>query len=580
MEQRHSLAFAAMVLLAACGPSEPDALIPADLVIINAVIHTMDGAGNPETGGTVAEALCSIGGEITFVGSQASAEACIHDQVEVIDADGRLVLPGLIDSHMHIFGGSISEERVNLSLADTTDKLVAALEQIRDDNPGDGVIYSRGWQNHLFPADGPRSALLDEIFGDRPVIIGSVDGHSTWFSSAALAAGGASAATPDPEPGVSFFERDPETGALLGTAREGAGSFITAALIERNPEDYDAALRRWLPRAAASGLTGAFDAGMGAPTEEQAYETLARLQDSGELTLRVFTSASWRGAGDDPAARLADYRARYSGDYLRPRAIKLFADGVPEAHTAFLSDDYADDPGNRGLPILDDDELARLVDAAYAAGVDVHVHAIGGAAVTQVLDAFEATKDAPGATAARRTIAHMDFVEPADVPRFAELDTVAQTSIHWATRDPSFDSIAAYVGEDVMEAAYPVRSLIEAGAVQSFGTDWPAATYLSTFEPMTMIEVAVTRRLPGRTDLPARNPDEALSVAEAVFAMTRAPAYQLGASDELGSLEPGKAADFILLDQNIFEIAPATIHQTRSLLTVSGGRIVHDALDR
>ena len=573
---------AAVFVAAACARETtsdvgPQAGEKADFAIVNAKIRTMDWAGEDPSaeGGTVAAALCVAGGVFTHVGADASD--CVGTETRVVDAGGRLVLPGLIDSHSHILGGAISEQKVNLSLADTMEKLLAALAAIRDDNPGDGVVYARGWQNHLFPPEGPRASLLDQIFGDRPVILSSVDGHSTWFSSKALALGGADAATPDPVPGVSFFERDPETGALLGTAREGAGSFIVEKLVSRKTADYEAALRRFLPRAAQAGLTGMFDAGMGAPSEEEAYGLLARLEREGALSLRVFASTADRDGEDDPAARLVDLRARHQGDRLRPAAVKLFADGVPEAHTAFLSSDYVDRPGSRGAPMTSPERMARLILSAEEKGVSAHVHAIGGGAVKMTLDAVEAARAAVPGDGPRHAIAHMDLVDAVDIPRFAALGVVAQTSIQWATRDPSFDNIARFVGEGAMEAAYPVRTLIDAGAVQSFGADWPAASYLSTFEPMTLIEVAVTRRLPGRRDLLARNPDEALTVAEAVAGMTRASAFQLGEEARLGSIEAGKAADLIILDKDIFAVDPFEIHTARALMTMVGGDVVHAA---
>lgn len=564
---------AALLALAACAR-------PADLVILGGKVHTMDAAaGAEETGGAVAQALCVRDGAITYVGDDSGARDCIGNGTRVIESNGRLVLPGLIDSHSHIFGGSIADQGINLSLADTPPLLREALVQLREANPGDGVVYSRGWQNHLFPPEGPRSALLDEIFGDRVVILESVDGHSTWFSTAALREGGASAQTPDPAPGVSFFERDRRTGALLGTAREGAGSFIVDRLVSLEPAAYETALTRWLPHAAQAGLTGVFDAGMGAPTEEDAYAILARLEQANALTLRVFASTSDRGPEDDPVSRLVALRTQYAGPLLRPVAVKLFADGVPEAHTAFLTHDYRDRAGFRGEPMTPPELMNARVRAAQEAGVPAHIHAIGGGAVTMALDAIERARSETNRRDVRHAIAHMDLVERNDIPRFASLGVVAQTSIQWATRDPSYDNIGRFVGMDAMEAAYPVRDLIEAGAVQSFGADWPASAYLSTYQPLTLIEIAVTRRLPGQADAAPRNPGQSLSVAQAVSAMTRASAWQLGEEARLGSLEVGKRADIIMLDRDIFSIPAHTIHEASSVLTIVDGRVVYEAVE-
>lgn len=548
---------------------------PADLVIHNARVHTMD-SGKAPNGGRVASAVCITHMTISDVGDAQTAAECTGPATRRIDAGGRLLLPGFIDSHMHAMGGAFAETGINLSLADTPDKLKAALIQLREANPGTGPIYARGWQNHLFGPQGPSSAELDAIFGDRVVILGSVDGHSDWFSTKALKLGGATAATPDPEPGVSFFERDAKTGALLGTAREGAGRFIVQKLIPRSPADFEAAFRRWQPLAADSGLTALFDAGMGAPTEADAYAILDRLQRDGRLTLRLFTSTGDRGTDDDPVARLVQLKALYGSELLRPTAVKLFADGVPEGHTAWLLQPYQDKPGFAGKPMMTDAHLLARLRAAEAAGIPTHTHAIGGAAIRQVLDGVQKVRaEAPGTMGQRHAIAHMDLVDAADIPRFASLGVISQTSIQWATRDPSFDNIASFVGEPLAESAYPIRSLLDAGVVQSFGTDWPAAAYLSTWKPLVQIEVAVTRRLPGARTAPPRNPAQAITVAEAVTSLTRSAAWQLGAEDQLGSIEPGKRADLILLDRDIFTVDPFTIGEGRSLLTLVGGRIVH-----
>ncbi len=549
--------------------------LAADTVILNARIHTMDGKGRAADGGSVAQALCVADGRITRLGSNAAARACIRPGTRVIDAQQRLVLPGLIDSHMHALSGAFADTGIDFASADTPEKLAAALQALKAASPGSGPVQARGWQNHLFGPKGPTAAELDAVFGDRIVLIGSVDGHSTWYSTAALKAGGVSAATSDPVPGSSFWERD-AAGNPTGTAREGADADVERRLIAATPAAYEAAFRRWLPRAAEAGLTGLFDAGMGAPDEASAYGLLGAMEAAGQLPLRYFSSTANRGEADDPVARLVGLKARFHSDHLRPTAVKLFADGVPEGHTAFLLDPYKDQPESRGQPMMTDAHLDARISAAERAGVPVHIHAIGGAAVRQALDAVARAR-ATGLNGQRHAIAHMDLVDAADIPRFAKLNMVAQTSIQWATRDPSYDNIGRFVGTDLMEAAYPVRSLIASGAVQSFGTDWPAASYLSTFKPLTQIEVAVTRRLPGRRDLPARAPGQAISVAQAVAGLTRASAHQLGVEAELGSLEPGKRADLVMLDRDIFRIDPYSIAAGRSVLTMVGGWTVWDA---
>jgi len=520
------------------------------------------------------DAVAVTGNRISYAGSSSGAERFIGENTRIIDLDGRMLMPGLIDSHTHIFVGAFSAQRVNLSLAESIPELTDALQELSDEDSD--IIYARGWQNHLFPPEGPRKEMLDAIFGDRVVILGSVDGHSTWFSSKTLELAGIDATTADPEPGVSFFERDPATGEPLGTARELAADLVTEALLDFDRQSYKAALQRWLPAAAAAGLTTVYDAGASAPTEEDAYQTLAELEQDGELTLRVFGSVVYGFDEDDPVERLLELRSRYSGEYYRPYAVKLYADGVPEAHTAYLATEYVDRPGFTGEPMIPADKITALITSAFERGVPVHVHAIGDGAIRMTLDAIEEARTTTGNRDVSAAIGHMDFVAAADIPRFAELNTVAQTSIQWAAQDPSYENIGAFVGMQRVHDAYPVKSLIEAGALQTFGADWPASAYFSTYRPLNLIEVAVTRQLPGQVEMPVRNAAERVEMADAIAGMTIRAAMQLGAEDDIGSIEVGKKADLIVLERNLFDIPVHQVHDVNVVLTMMDGRIVHE----
>ena len=494
-----------------------------------------------------------------------------------IDIGDGLLTSGLMDSHTHVFNGSFSDVGVNLSLADSREELQVALEAIRDANPGTGPIYARGWQNHLFPKTGPTAQQLDDIFGDRIVILGSVDGHSRWFSSRALREGGVDANYPDPHPGVSFFERDSLTNEPLGTGREKAGEHITATFIPGDKSAYQERFVRWLPRAAAAGLTGVYDAWAAAPSEQEAYEIWHSISESGELSLRIFGSVRETDSADLIANRFKKFEQNFSSEMVRPEAIKLAVDGVPEGHTAFLLTPYVDSTNEDfGQPMISKENLTANVTTYFSRDIPIHIHAIGGAAVRMSLDAIESARATTGNESVRATIAHMDFVHPDDIPRFKALNVTAQTSIQWAARDPSYFNIGSFVGMDKVENAYPVRSIMDAGANQSFGADWPASAYLSTYKPLELIEAAVTRRLPGEPNMPARNPEQSVSLAEAIIAMTRNTAIQVGELESLGSITEGKLADLVLLEKNLFNISVETINNTPVAVTVVNGRIVHE----
>ena len=339
---------------------------------------------------------------------------------------------------------------------------------------------------------------------------------------------------------------------------------------------YQARLAAWLPRAAEAGLTTVVDAWSAAPTEEDAYEILNRLEDEGRLNLRVFGSIVQEATPREMVARFKEFKSRYSGDRVRPEAVKLFADGGPEAHTSFLLTPYIDRPGeDYGQPMMTKVDLTDHVTTYFEADIPVHVHAVGDGAVRMTLDAIADARRATGNQEVRATIAHMDYVSPEDVPRFGALGVTAQTSIHFATRDPSYFFLADFVGTQKVESAYPIRTLMDAGANQSFGTDWPASIFLTTYKPLMSIEVAVTRRLPENTEIPPRNPDEAITLAEAITAMTRNTAIQIGELDSLGTLAVGKHADLVLLEKDLFSIAPETIHTVPVEMTMLAGKSVY-----
>ena len=538
-------------------------------IIRDAKIQTMDNTNS------WAEALCIDSGVITFVGSNKDAANCFSedDKPQIISANGRTILPGLIDSHMHIFGGSSSATKINLSLAEDLDSLINSLKILASEATQD-VVYARGWQNHIFDSQGPRKTLLDEIFGERKVILGSVDGHSTWFSSAALRAAGVDKSIIDPEPGITFWERDKKTGELLGTSREGAGYVVTSKLINRDKSYYRAAFKKWLDQANRSGLTTVFDAGMSAPTEEEAWQILNELASDDSLTLRVYGVAQQRG--NSPEQLIENYRhytKNYQSEYVNPTAVKLLADGVPEAHTAFMVDDYSDRPGDRGSPMTSPEQLTAYVKAANSNGIAVHIHAIGDAAIDMSLTAIaEAGNPELGW---QNAIAHMDFVRPEDIARLKTLQVTAQKSIQWATVDPSYYGIGKFVGMETMERAYPAKSILEAGGNLYLGSDWPAAAYLSTFKPFTLIEIAQTRRLLGYTEGPVRGESERISLMQSLYAITMGSARQLGIANKVGSLEVGKRADLIMLAKDIFTQPSNQINTNYSVLTMLDGKVVY-----
>lgn len=545
------------------------ALSAQQTVILNAKIQTMNADKS------WAQALCIDKGVISYVGTNEQAKQCfsVEAKAQIIDAAGSTVLPGFVDSHMHVFNGSSSATKINLSLAEDLDALIKALKVLEKTATRE-VVYAHGWQNHIFDSKGPRKEILDEIFGDRIVILDSVDSHSTWFSSAALKSAGIDKSVIDPDPGVSFWERDDDSGELLGTARESAGYIVAAKLLKTDKPYYKEAFVRWLELANRSGLTTVFDAGMLAPTEEEAWQILHELATDQSLTLRVYGVAH---QADNTPEEMIDnfkrYQAKYQSEFVNPTAVKLVADGVPEAHTAFMIDDYIDRPGDRGFPMTPPEKLTAYVKAANGNDIPVHIHAIGDAAIDMSLSAIKTAGNPK--LAWQNAIAHLDFLRSEDIKRLKDLKVTAQKSIQWATVDPSYYGIGKFVGMKTMDRAYPAASVLAEGGNLSLGSDWPAAAYLSTYKPFTLIEVAQTRRLPGYSEGPVRGESERLSLMQSLNAITMGSARQLGIADKVGSLEVGKRADLIMLAKDIFSQPANEINTNYSVLTMLNGQVVY-----
>ncbi len=347
---------------------------------------------------------------------------------------------------------------------------------------------------------------------------------------------------------------------------------LTAELFARLLED-------WLPHAAAAGITALFDAGM--PPVGDDPSALAGLYSAldaqGRLPFRVVISHLVKGAPIDGAVRATlEEATRFDTRLLRGGVLKILGDGTVEGHTAHLLAPYADRPDSVGESALTPPQWQQLVSEADAAGIDLHIHAIGDATVRQALDAIEAAIASNPPRERRHTLAHLQFVDDADLPRFATLGVIAQFSANWLAVDPGTAVVTSRVGTERAGRQYLIGRLLDSGATVSFGTDWPAASGYSTYRPLDAIESAVTRRALGDPDAAQLPPGgECLSLAQALHASTLAPARQLRLDHVVGSLEVGKAADLIVLRDNLFELPAHRIAATPIDMTMVDGRFTH-----
>jgi predicted amidohydrolase YtcJ len=539
---------------------------PADLALLHGQIHTEDAHRS------VAQAIAVRGNSIMAVGTDQAIGALIGPRTRIVDLHGRVVLPGIIDAHTHPALGALDMGKCDLgdellSAAAVKRKVAACVKK----SPGESwfdVVQVNPSGLTLTLKD------LDAMLASRPLFLSGSDGHSAWANSAALAAAHVTAATPDPDDGR--IERD-AAGNPTGTLRDDAIDAVLDARPHQDPEHEARNLARTLAAMRATGITSLQDASV----DDSLMQTYKRLYDQHRLDMRVRGCFHLRGL-HQPAQTLIDqavaFRARWAvdPDFLRADAVKIFADGVIEypSQTAALLEPYLDANGhatsNRGPSYFTQDNLNRIVSGADAAGLTVHVHAIGDRAVRASLDAFAYSRQHNGAGDGRDQIAHLELVDPADFPRFKELGVIANLQLLWAERDPYIASATLpYIGPERSRYLYPARSLRDAGALIAGGSDWN----VSSFDAFEAMEHAITRAQ-GRGK-PALLPEQSITIQDAVDAYTINAALALKQEGTTGSLEPGKRADLIVIDRDVFAIDPWELHATRVLSTYLDGREVY-----
>lgn len=540
----------------------------ADVVLRGAPVYTVD-PSRPW-----AQAVAIRDGRITAVGRDTEIAALIGPHTRVIDLPAdHMVLPGFIDSHSHLTEGPLESAGLDLSECDTLDEIRAVLETADRDQD---VVMGGGWRSHIFP-QGPHRRLLDEMFGDTPVILRDISCHSLWVNGATLAVAGISGDTPDPVPGYAMFGRD-DDGELTGWVLEdSAMRMVRHAVAPPSTERAREALIAAQDGYAAAGLTGHYDPGVFVFDERDSWRMLCDLDRKGLLKLRVAAS---KVALLDPENAVEILRAanrEHRSDKVRINTLKMFADGVTEAHTSAYLEPYADRPETCG-PLADSEEnLRRWTLETDAAGLICHFHALGDRAVRVALDAVEAARRANGDSGVTHAICHATLIDPVDLPRFRELNVVYQTSSQWIAVDPFHEVMLSRLGDRALRQ-YPLRTAVESGIVVTLGADWPASSYVSTYRPLVLIESAVTRRLAGRPDLEALPPvEEALPLPDAIRGMTASAAYQIGLGEETGMLRPGMYADIVVLGRNLFDVPAHEIAATPVVMTMVGGETTHEA---
>ncbi len=551
-----ALLAATLLALLACGRTAP--VPPADLLLTNAAVYTLD-RDRPWV-----EAVAVAGGRIVYAGTAEGAGRFRGPATRTLDLGGRMVLPAFQDSHIHLIEGGVESSQCDLANLQTPAAVFAAIKGYAARNPGAAWITGGRWELPVFPKANPSKEDLDKLVPDRPACLFAADGHSAWVNTRALKLAGVTARTSDPPGGR--IERDPRTGEPTGTLRESAAGLVAKLIPEPGPEETLRGLRTGLEMTRRLGITSIIEAN----AREDLLDAYAALDRSGEMKLRVLASLHVdTDKGLAEVARLEKLRDKYRGVHLKSTTAKIFADGVIESHTAALLEPYLDRPRDRGLPLLEPAAFDALATALDAAGFQIHVHAIGDRAIRMALDALEAAGKANGPKDLRHHIAHLELIDPADIPRFKALGVVANFQSLWAYADPYITQLTLPIlGPERSRWLYPIGSVARTGAVIAGGSDWP----VSSANPLEAIQVAVTRRGPEEPAGPAWIPEETVDLPTVLAAYTSNGAYLSHEEGVRGTITPGKLADLVVLDRNLFRIAPSEIHNARVLLTLFEGR--------
>lgn len=531
----------------------------ADLVLRNGKIVTMNPA-QPE-----ARALAIKGDRIMAVGSDEQVQKLIGRSTRVIDLRGKLVVPGLIESHAHML--SIGQAKLMLDLVGTTSeeeiaRMVAA--RARRAKPGEWIL-GRGWDQNDWPNKRfPTFESLTKAAPNNPVYLTRIDGHAGWANKRAMELAGITRETKDPHGGRLI--RDAE-GRPTGVFIDRAQALITRHIPPLSRAQKKRALELAMRECVAVGLTSFHDAGV----DRDVIELYKELLREGKLPLRLYVML----AGSDQHL-LDEYFARGPeiglGDHrLTIRAIKLIADGALGSRGAALLEDYADDPGHRGLLMLSEDQIFRIAHLALRHGFQVCTHAIGDRANRIVLNAYErAFRANPGVKDPRFRIEHAQILDEADIPRFARLGVIASMQATHCTSDMPW--VHDRIGKArAREGAYVWQKLLKTGARIANGSDAP----VESINPLWGIYAAITRQDHQGNPPGGWYPDQRMTRQQALRSFTLDAAYAAFEEDIKGSLEKGKLADMVVLSKDIMTIPAREILKTRVVMTIIGGKIVY-----
>ncbi len=556
------LALAPLLLFTLLGSSQSlPTRVTASLVIHHGRVHTLDRA-LPE-----AQAVAIAGERIAAVGSDEQVDLWISPQTTVIDARGATVLPGFNDSHVHFVSGSLSLNRVELGDVTSREEFARRVAAtVKNLQKGEWVVGG-GWDHEKFPgATMPTREWVDAVTPDNPLWLNRYDGHMGLANSAALRIAGIDRNTPDPPGGLILHDSE---GNPTGALKEAAAGLVQRLIPSANEEQLTRAIRQGLAEARRFGVTSFQD--ISHATELRIYQ---KLLAAGELTARIYAITPIELYQSEVQAGIT---AGFGNDWIRTGALKGFADGSLGSTTALFFEPYNDAPNTRGLfnaMMLPEGHMLQMAQPADAAGLQIAIHAIGDRANHEILAMYEeiARRNGPGPARGRRwRIEHAQHLRPDDFDLFARLGVIASMQPYHEAGDGVWAE--KRIGHERALTTHAWRSLLDHGVRLAFGTDWPVVP----LNPMLGLYAAVTRATLDGKNPNGWIPEQKISLAEAIEAYTLGSAYAEFTDNQKGSLTPGKLADIVVLDSDLFHLPPDRIKEAKVTATIVAGKVVYSA---
>ncbi|HWQ66597.1 MAG TPA: amidohydrolase family protein [Methanospirillum sp.] len=581
----------------------------ADIVLLNGSVYTVeygtDWPFSPE------EAIAMKGDSIQAINTTSAIKQYIGPKTQVYDLRGKMVLPGFIDTHIHLGLAAQLMAGVDLQACTSIPEIQKNLSAYAAQHKDMPVIRGFGWKYFQFNESGPNKAMIDAVIADKPVILTSFDGHSIWVNSKSLDIAGISGATPDPKGGR--IEKDVENNPTGVLHELSASNLVINKVPPLSSTQIKEMLKKILPKAAAYGITTADDAAV----TPEVIAAFSDLEDEGNLPVRIFgeiVAIPELGEAEIPAmvaVSTMDYpdllgsgSDRYEDDLLgalgndteeytpvqsfpnysdttglfRLETGKLFLDGVIEGHTGYLLEPYADQPSINGTINWDPATFTQMIEDLDRLGFQVDVHAIGDGAVRMTLDAYENAREKNGVRDSRHKLSHIQLIDPSDIPRIQSEGIIAALQPNWFYYDKNFQNVSLpYLGDERANRMYTLKSILNSGGIVAFGTDFPLGTDYLTYNPLDGIRTAVTR-LPLPPDSSVHTPyrpEELIDLKTALESATYWGAYTNFMENNTGSLKEGKKADIIVLDQDLFTIPLEEINKVQVVATYLEGKEVY-----